>query len=138
MLLREYELEMEPPSANYRNDHSKKVVQLTQPAWIHYRHRKTDKDSRAITGYRVMTDLDLCQRHAIYELKALDYFRVPHARQSRYSRRRTTRESARRNQAGGAGPVPSKSCLSERQDRVSVAGIPRVELEDCGGALVGG
>ena len=32
VLLREYEFEMAQPSETYRNDHSKMVVQLAQPA----------------------------------------------------------------------------------------------------------
>jgi sterol 14-demethylase len=39
VLLREYEFEMAQPSESYRNDHSKMVVQLVQPARVHYRRR---------------------------------------------------------------------------------------------------
>lgn len=39
VLLREYEFEMSQPSASYRNDHSKMVVQLARPAKVHYRKR---------------------------------------------------------------------------------------------------
>jgi sterol 14alpha-demethylase len=38
VLLREYEFEMAQPSDSYRNDHSKMVVQLAQPAKVRY-HR---------------------------------------------------------------------------------------------------
>ena len=38
-LLREYEFEMTQPSDSYRNDHSKMVVQLAQPAKVRYRKR---------------------------------------------------------------------------------------------------
>jgi sterol 14-demethylase len=40
VLLREYEFEMAQPPESYRNDHSKMVVQLAQPATVHYRLRK--------------------------------------------------------------------------------------------------
>jgi sterol 14alpha-demethylase len=39
VLLREYEFEMAQPSDSYRNDHSKMVVQLAQPATVRYRRR---------------------------------------------------------------------------------------------------
>jgi sterol 14alpha-demethylase len=39
VLLREYEFEMAQPSESYRNDHSKMVVQLAQPARVRYRRR---------------------------------------------------------------------------------------------------
>jgi sterol 14-demethylase len=48
VLLREYEFEMTQPSASYRNDHSKMVVQLIQPARVRYRRRTRggDEDGR--------------------------------------------------------------------------------------------
>ena len=39
VLLREYAFEMAQPSDSYRNDHSKMVVQLAQPAKVRYRSR---------------------------------------------------------------------------------------------------
>lgn len=39
VLLREYEFEMSQPPDSYRNDHSKMVVQLVQPARVRYRRR---------------------------------------------------------------------------------------------------
>jgi sterol 14-demethylase len=39
VLLREYEFEMAQPADSYRNDHSKMVVQLAQPAKVRYRRR---------------------------------------------------------------------------------------------------
>ncbi|MBV8928358.1 MAG: cytochrome P450 [Mycobacteriaceae bacterium] len=39
VLLREYDFEMAQPSDSYRNDHSKMVVQLAQPARVRYRRR---------------------------------------------------------------------------------------------------
>ncbi len=39
VLLREYDFEMAQPDDSYRNDHSKMVVQLTQPARVRYRRR---------------------------------------------------------------------------------------------------
>ena len=41
VLLREYEFEMAQPPESYRNDHSKMVVQLAQPAKVRYRRRNT-------------------------------------------------------------------------------------------------
>jgi len=41
VLLREYEFEMAQPSDSYRNDHSKMVVQLAQPAKVRYRRRRS-------------------------------------------------------------------------------------------------
>lgn len=43
VLLREYEFEMAQPSESYRNDHSKMVVQLAQPARVRFCRRKTGK-----------------------------------------------------------------------------------------------
>jgi sterol 14-demethylase len=39
VLLREYDFEMAQPAESYRNDHSKMVVQLAQPAKVRYRKR---------------------------------------------------------------------------------------------------
>jgi len=39
VLLREYDFEMTQPPESYRNDHSKMVVQLAQPAKVRYRKR---------------------------------------------------------------------------------------------------
>ena len=39
VLLREYEFQMAQPPDSYRNDHSKMVVQLAQPARVRYRRR---------------------------------------------------------------------------------------------------
>jgi sterol 14-demethylase len=39
VLLREFAFEMAQPSENYRNDHSKMVVQLARPARVRYRRR---------------------------------------------------------------------------------------------------
>ena len=39
VLVREYDFEMTQPSENYRNDHSKMVVQLARPARVRYRRR---------------------------------------------------------------------------------------------------
>lgn len=41
VLLREYDFEMAQPADSYRNDHSKMVVQLTQPARVRYRRRNS-------------------------------------------------------------------------------------------------
>ena len=41
VLLREYEFGMVQPSDSYRNDHSKMVVQLAQPAKVRYRRRRS-------------------------------------------------------------------------------------------------
>jgi sterol 14alpha-demethylase len=43
VLLREYEFEMTQASESYRNDHSKMVVQLAQPAKVRYRRRTGDR-----------------------------------------------------------------------------------------------
>ena len=42
VLLQDYEFEMSQPAESYKNDHSKMVVQLAQPAKVRYRKR-TDK-----------------------------------------------------------------------------------------------
>ncbi|MBU3750076.1 MAG: cytochrome P450 [Mycobacterium sp.] len=44
VLLREYDFEMAQPPDSYRNDHSKMVVQLAQPARVRYRRRRGDDD----------------------------------------------------------------------------------------------
>jgi sterol 14-demethylase len=49
VLLREYDFEMAQPSNSYRNDHSKMVVQLAQPAKVRYRRRSR---SAATSGSR--------------------------------------------------------------------------------------
>ena len=74
VLLRDYEFEMAQPSDSYHNDHSKMVVQLAQPAKVRYRRRQLG--GRTV-GYQVEVDLDLCQGHAMCELEAPDYFKVP-------------------------------------------------------------
>jgi sterol 14-demethylase len=47
VLLREYEFEMSQPADSYRNDHSKMVVQLAQPAKVRYRKRVSGGQSEA-------------------------------------------------------------------------------------------
>ena len=42
VLLREYDFQMAQPPESYRNDHSKMVVQLAQPARVRYRRRGGD------------------------------------------------------------------------------------------------
>ena len=50
VLLREYEFEMAQPPESYRNDHSKMVVQLAQPAKVRYRKRVTGGQERSDPG----------------------------------------------------------------------------------------
>jgi sterol 14-demethylase len=41
VLVREYVFETAQPPDSYRNDHSKMVVQLAQPATVRYRRRNS-------------------------------------------------------------------------------------------------
>jgi sterol 14-demethylase len=48
--LREYDFEMAQPSESYRNDHSKMVVQLAQPAKVRYRRRSRSAATSSSRG----------------------------------------------------------------------------------------
>jgi sterol 14-demethylase len=87
VLLRRYEFEMAQPPESYRNDHSKMVVQLTQPCRVRYRRRAGAAVSAAASGsagaaaaaagaLRVRVDRDLCQGHAVCAGEAPEVFRV--------------------------------------------------------------
>ena len=87
VLLRRYEFEMAQPPESYRNDHSKMVVQLTQPCRVRYR-RRAESTVSAGTGraastaptaagaLRVRVDRDLCQGHAVCAGEAPEVFRL--------------------------------------------------------------
>jgi len=47
VLLCDYEFSLAQPADTYRNDHSKMVVQLSQPCTVHYRRRA---DARRVGG----------------------------------------------------------------------------------------
>ncbi len=86
VLLRRYAFELAQPSASYRNDHSKMVVQLEQPCRVRYRRRAgrafeagRSRAERAAAGggaYRVCVDLDLCQGHGTCANEAPQVFAV--------------------------------------------------------------
>ena len=87
VLLRRFEFEMAQPSASYRNDHSKMVVQLEQPCRVRYRRRAAavaPPASRAAAAgardaagaLRVRVDKDLCQGHGVCAGEAPEVFRV--------------------------------------------------------------
>jgi sterol 14-demethylase len=86
VLLRRFEFEMAQPSASYRNDHSKMVVQLEQPCRVRFRRRAlrapaaasraAAADAPALTGARLRVDFDLCQGHGVCAGEAPEVFRV--------------------------------------------------------------
>lgn len=92
ILLRRYEFALVQPPDAYRNDHSKMVVQLRQPASVRYRIRR-DGGARGATvaagrpgpavaktppsragAVRVEVDADLCQGHAVCVSEAPELF----------------------------------------------------------------
>lgn len=90
-LLLRYRFEMAQPPETYRNDHTRMVVQLDQPAVVRYRRRtdpttvaavaaeaaaNTDEAAAPAGGVRVEVDLDLCQAHAVCCSEAPDVFEL--------------------------------------------------------------
>jgi sterol 14-demethylase len=87
-LLREFEFELSQPAESYRNDHSKMVVQLTQPCRASYRRRRAaaaapELAAASTTGAegwagasRIGVDLDLCQGHAVCVSESPEVFRI--------------------------------------------------------------
>ncbi len=86
VLLRRYRFELAQPSASYRNDHSKMVVQLEQPCRVRYRRRparalepglaRSERAAARGGAYRVSVDLDLCQGHGSCANEAPQIFAV--------------------------------------------------------------
>jgi sterol 14-demethylase len=89
ILLRRYDLEMAQPSASYRNDHAKMVVQIQQPCRVRYRARTapaprvtvttpaaTTDATRASGPWRVAVDPDLCQGHGVCAGECPEVFAV--------------------------------------------------------------
>ncbi len=88
VLLRRYEFELAQPSASYRNDHSRMVVQLKPPCRVRYRRRAAPVVSavrsvgaRAVEAprgerVRVMVDWDLCQGHGVCATEAPEVFEL--------------------------------------------------------------
>jgi sterol 14-demethylase len=84
VVLRRYEFEMAQPSASYRNDHSKMVVQLEQPCRVRYRLREASEPAGAaaarehapLAAGRLRVDWDLCQGHGVCAGEAPEVFRV--------------------------------------------------------------
>ena len=103
VLLRDWEFRAAQPLDEYRNDHSKMVVQLAQPCLVDVRRRGMDESGaawssiatsdategpstdgdRAIEnatarsqGWSVVVDRDLCQGHGVCEAEAAGVFEV--------------------------------------------------------------
>jgi sterol 14-demethylase len=85
-LLRTFDFELVAPPAQYRNDHSKMVVQLEQPCRVRYR-RRVPKDVRPSAAaaeesaikegeIRIAVDLDLCQGHQVCVGEAPEVFAI--------------------------------------------------------------
>jgi sterol 14-demethylase len=85
-LLRNFEFELVAPPDQYRNDHSKMVVQLEQPCRVRYRRRapKAARPSAAAASrrevkegeIRIAVDLDLCQGHQVCIGEAPEVFAI--------------------------------------------------------------
>ena len=131
VLLRDYEFELAQPSETYRNDHSKMVVQLAQPAKVRYRRRARRREGCTM-GYRVEVDLDLCQGHAMCEAEAPDYFKVPKRGQVEILNARTAGRRSGARSSKPCGPAPRKHCPSKKRTRKArtMAALPREQLED--------
>ena len=80
-------------SMSLRWHNRRRATETTTPRWwcnwpgrpcVRYRPRKSATGG-LIMGYRIEADLDLCQGHAMCELEAPDYFRVPKRARSRSS-----------------------------------------------------
>ena len=115
VLLREYEFEMAQPADSYRNDHSKMVVQLAQPAKVRYR-RRTRKERMSDGRFRIEVDLDLCQGHAMCELEAPDYFTVPKRGKVEILDAEPPEEDRAESRASRLRRVPPKHCPSEKKE----------------------
>jgi len=90
VLLEDWEFELAQPPDSYRNDHSKMVVQLSQPCVVRYRRRDKGAGDTAGSGpaqragatataggtFRIAVDRDLCQGHAVCESEAPGIFSV--------------------------------------------------------------
>lgn len=96
VLLRDWDFQAAQPLEDYRNDHSKMVVQLQQPCPVTVRRRNDDEptgpeaagaltDSTETGGesvepihgsWRIAVDRDLCQGHAVCEGEAPELFSV--------------------------------------------------------------
>jgi sterol 14-demethylase len=87
VLLRRYEFELAQPSATYRNDESRMVVQLEQPCRVRYRRRLASSPSAALpaptvgaavpgAGLRIRVDADLCQGHGVCASECPELFSV--------------------------------------------------------------
>ena len=64
-------------------------------------------------GYKVEVDLDLCQGHAMCELEAPDYFKVPKRGRSRFSRTNRQKRIGPIEQAVWACPTQALSIMEE-------------------------
>lgn len=86
VLLRRYEFELAQPSASYRNDESRMVVQLQQPCRVRYRRRLAVAPAESTAarkaaagpavGARVHVDADLCQGHGVCASECPEIFSV--------------------------------------------------------------
>ncbi len=87
-LLLNFEFELSQPPDEYKNDHSKMVVQLAQPCRARYRRRRPaaavqpgassslKSADGALGSFRVCVDLDLCQGHGVCASEASTVFDV--------------------------------------------------------------
>lgn len=124
VLLREYEFEMAQPPESYRNDHSKMVVQLAQPACVRYRREREFND-----GLSSRSRPGSVPRTRDVRAGGTRVFPGAQARPGRNPRPRAARGSPRRDQACRVG-LSHPGTVHPRNGRVTVAGYPRDELED--------
>jgi sterol 14-demethylase len=86
-LLREFEFDLAQPADDYRNDHSKMVVQLMQPCRVRYRRRRKTASTNSVVAARrpleqesgplcIRVDLDLCQGHGVCVDESSEVFEV--------------------------------------------------------------
>lgn len=125
VLLREYEFEMAQPPESYRNDHSKMVVQLAQPACVRYRRRTGEFND----GLSSRSRPGSVPRTRDVRAGGTRVFPGAQARPGRNPRPRAARGSPRRDQACRVG-LSHPGTVHPRNGRVTVAGYPRDELED--------
>ena len=82
-------------------------------------------------GYRVEVDLDLCQGHAMCELEAPDYFKVPKRGKVEILNAEPPEEDrAEVEQAVWACPTQALSIKEEDKEGRTMPSLPREELDD--------
>jgi sterol 14-demethylase len=110
VLLREYDFEMTQPSESYRNDHSKMVVQLAQPAKVRYRKRV----GRRPWATRSKSTWTCARAMRCARSRRPTTSRYPSVARSRLSMTNHPKRIGRRS-SRPCGPVPRKHCPSKKR-----------------------